>query len=90
MTTTARPTANTPDLPGAALARDMRPNRTTTEPVLSVPPDPLEDGRVNIVEHRASKGALGAWRATAPRPSGDVAAARIEVLKHRIAHSGQP
>jgi quinol monooxygenase YgiN len=57
---------------------------------VSVSADPFEEGRVNIFEDWESKEALEAWRARAPRPSSDVAATRIEVLKHEIAHSGPP
>ena len=58
---------------------------------MSVSPDPLAEGRVNIFEDWESNEALEAWRPRArPDPLKRPGATRIEVLKHEIAHSGPP
>lgn len=57
---------------------------------LSISPDPIEAGRVNIFEHWESRQALDAWRASAPPPSGSVDLVDVQVLKHEISSSRPP
>ncbi|MFG2888549.1 putative quinol monooxygenase [Streptomyces sp. NPDC048248] len=57
---------------------------------VSISPDPVEAGRVNIFEYWESQQTLDAWRAIAPRPSVSVEMKDIQVLKHEISRSGPP
>src|SRR5690349_11884521 len=57
---------------------------------VSISPDPLEAGRVNIFEHFESEEVLDAWRAISPAPTFTAEIRDVEVLKHRIARSGPP
>ncbi|WP_158893940.1 putative quinol monooxygenase [Amycolatopsis anabasis] len=57
---------------------------------LSISPDPLDPGRVNIFEYWESKERLDAWRAISPRPSVAIGIEDDQVLKHEIAASGPP
>ncbi|WP_026929951.1 putative quinol monooxygenase [Glycomyces tenuis] len=57
---------------------------------MSISPDPVEAGRVNVFECWESKEALEAWRARAPRPSTEAAIGEDRVSKHDIARSGPP
>ncbi|NGO71480.1 putative quinol monooxygenase [Streptomyces boncukensis] len=57
---------------------------------LSISPDPVEPGRVNIFEYWESREALDTFRANAPVPSGSVEIEEAQVLKHDIARTGPP
>jgi quinol monooxygenase YgiN len=57
---------------------------------LAISPDPIEVGRVNIFEYFESAGALAAWRAVAPPPSGAIGIKDDQVAKHVISSSGPP
>ncbi|GAB3644519.1 putative quinol monooxygenase [Glycomyces tarimensis] len=57
---------------------------------VSISPDSLEAGRVNLFEYWESRETLEAWRARAPRPSTDVAIDSVDVSKHDVARSGPP
>ncbi|SFB54503.1 Antibiotic biosynthesis monooxygenase [Amycolatopsis marina] len=57
---------------------------------LAISPDPVEPGRVNLVEYWESGEALDAWRAIAPAPSTSVRISDVQVLKHEVAKSGPP
>lgn len=57
---------------------------------VSISPDPIEPGRVNMVEHWESRTALDAWRKVAPRPRGGVKFRDAQVQLHEIASSGPP
>jgi quinol monooxygenase YgiN len=57
---------------------------------VSISPDPLEPGRVNVVEYWESAEVLEAWRARSPRPTTSVPIQSDHVLKHEISHTGLP
>ncbi|UCM87755.1 putative quinol monooxygenase [Streptomyces marincola] len=57
---------------------------------LSLSPDPVDPGRVNLFEHWESQAALDAFRAVAPRPSVSVGIVGDQVLKHEVARTGPP
>jgi quinol monooxygenase YgiN len=57
---------------------------------VSISPDPLEPGRVNIFEHWSSQEVLDAWRAISPRPTEEVPLEDDQVRKHVVARSGHP
>jgi quinol monooxygenase YgiN len=57
---------------------------------ISISPDPIEDGRVNVYEYWESREVLDAWRKIAPQPSVSVEMRSGEVLKHEVSSSGPP
>ena len=57
---------------------------------VSISPDPVEPGRVNIFEHWESAATLDAWRAISPRPTGSVELKDVQVFKHEVSRSGPP
>jgi len=57
---------------------------------LSISPDPIDPGRVNIFEHWESTDTLNAWRAIAPPPTSSVKINDAGMFKHEIAKSGPP
>ncbi|WNO76232.1 putative quinol monooxygenase [Streptomyces sp. AM8-1-1] len=57
---------------------------------VSISPDPVDAGRVNIFEHWESQETLDAWRAAAPPPTTSIDARDVQVFKHDIARSGPP
>ncbi|MEU6148914.1 antibiotic biosynthesis monooxygenase family protein [Actinosynnema sp. NPDC047251] len=57
---------------------------------LSISPDPLDPGRVNIFEHWESPQTLDDWRSVAPPPKCDVQINDGSMYKHDVAKSGPP
>ena len=57
---------------------------------VSISPDPVDAGRVNIFEYWRSRQELDAWRAVSPAPTVDIPIEKDEVLKHDIAATGPP
>ncbi|MEU4805535.1 antibiotic biosynthesis monooxygenase family protein [Actinosynnema sp. NPDC023587] len=57
---------------------------------LSISPDPLDPGRVNIFEFWESPEKLDAWRSVAPPPKSSVEIDDASMQKHDVAKSGPP
>jgi len=57
---------------------------------MSISPDSVEPGRVNMFEQFESAEALEAWRAIAPEPTESIDIIEAQVLKHQISASGPP
>ncbi|MBE1493000.1 quinol monooxygenase YgiN [Amycolatopsis lexingtonensis] len=57
---------------------------------VSISPDPVEPGRVNIFEYWESEEVLAEWRASAPPPSVRLPFEGGGVRKHVIARTGGP
>jgi quinol monooxygenase YgiN len=57
---------------------------------LSISPDPVDPGRVNIFEHWESQEILDSWRAVAPPPTSSAEVEEDRVRKHVVARSGHP
>lgn len=55
---------------------------------VSISPDPIDPGRVNIFEHFESAELLDQWRAIAPAPSVRVELLEDRVRKHHVSRSG--
>jgi quinol monooxygenase YgiN len=57
---------------------------------VSISPDSVDPGRVNILEHWESEEVLDAWRAVAPAPKAAGPAEAGGVRKHVVAWTGGP
>ncbi|GAA2102471.1 antibiotic biosynthesis monooxygenase [Streptomyces albiaxialis] len=57
---------------------------------VSISPDPLDPGRVNIYEYWDSVETLDAWRAISPVPAVSISLKSDQVLKHEVARTGPP
>lgn len=57
---------------------------------LVISADPIEEGRVNMVEVFESEEALASWRRIAPGPSYQAEILGGDVQKHQISSSGPP
>lgn len=55
---------------------------------VSISPDPLDPGRVNIFEHWETPEILDAWRAIAPPPTFPAEIKEDRVRKHVVTRSG--
>ncbi|MFJ1768333.1 putative quinol monooxygenase [Amycolatopsis sp. NPDC088138] len=57
---------------------------------VSISPDPVDPGRVNIFEHWETQEILDAWRAIAPPPTSSAELTEDRVRKHVVARTGHP
>jgi quinol monooxygenase YgiN len=57
---------------------------------VSISPDPVDPGRVNIFEHWETQEILDAWRAIAPPPTSSAELTADRVRKHVVSRTGHP